>query len=585
MGWECEKSSLKLDQTTARMASNDNGNIAATTNAPSSYTSKQQPLTIGVFGGSFNPIHLGHALLAITVRQTKAVDDVVLVPVYKHAVKRDLLPFEDRVNMCRLAVPGATVSTIEQEVGESNGAMLRGLKTKYPAGTRFLWICGDDFFHWMDRPKGLETLQQVDGLIVQRRLHRSSTSTSTSSTGGTASADRSTFFKEPFDEAKVRRVADQMNLEVDFVFGELPHFSSTLVRRAPGHWRSFLTTAVAKYLDERPHLLKQLMDNLEADAANEEEQKKKKQKILHQRSPSVVQRYSAATSVILRGLEVAHALQFERGHTSMRLAIGDRHLKQLQQTQKSTDDLLQEIAKSQAANNELDNEFDEVQTLAAELQRVSVWLNMDRRVLEKRANALSQKPGADGWLARLALVEKFNPRIDVLVDCTIRALSEIFERHSDSVQQQHSDVPELLLKWCHGKESLGRLRAFVCAGGPNVAETLRKSLPLRERLNQTIDTKDRRIARVLEMDVSHRLSAPEALLKMLEEVTRCEYKLMGCFAASTPIPLVHRLLLVKDNGQQEKMFDVVDFFDASTSAIDFLLSFSKALAAAACASA
>lgn len=446
-------------------------------------------------------------------------------------------------------------------------------------------VTGDDFFHWMDRPKGLETLQEVDGLIVQRRLHRSSSSTAGGGGSSSGSAgDRSTFFKEPFDEAKVRRVADQMNLDVDFVFGELPHFSSTLVRRAPGHWRSFLTTAVAKYLDERPHLLKQLMDNLEADAAKEQEQKKKKQKILHQRSPSVVQRYSAATSVILQGLEVAHALQFERGHTSMRLAIGARHLPQLQQTQKSTDDLLHEIANSKATN-ELDEEFDEVQALAAELQRVSVWLSMDRRVLERRADVLSRQPGADGWLARLALVEKFNPRIDVLVDCTIRALSEIFERHSDSVQQQHSDVPELLLKWCHGKESLGRLRAFVCAGGPNVAETLRKSLPLRERLNQIIDTKDRRIARVLEMDVSHRLSAPEALLKMLEEVTRCEYKLMGCFAASTPIPLVHRLLLEKDTGQQEKMFDVVDFFDASTSAIDFLLSFSKALAAAACASA
>jgi len=105
------------------------------------------------------------------------VDAVVLVPVYKHAVKRDLLPFDDRVHMCQLAVSpfsnnsssstAITVSTIERDVGESNGAMLRALRDKYPSNTKLLWICGDDFFRWWQRPKGLETLKEVDGLIVQ----------------------------------------------------------------------------------------------------------------------------------------------------------------------------------------------------------------------------------------------------------------------------------------------------------------------------------------------------------------------------------------------------------------------------------
>lgn len=47
--------------------------------APPAVSTAAAPLTVGVFGGSFNPIHLGHALLAITVKQTKAVDEVVLV--------------------------------------------------------------------------------------------------------------------------------------------------------------------------------------------------------------------------------------------------------------------------------------------------------------------------------------------------------------------------------------------------------------------------------------------------------------------------------------------------------------------------
>ena len=516
----------------------------------------KKPLTIGVFGGSFNPIHLGHALLAITVQQTQNVDQVVLVPVYKHAVKRDLMPFDDRVNMCRLAVQAfgndVTVSTIEEQVGESNGPMLQALKAQYPPGTRLLWICGDDFFQWWDKPKGLETLAQVDGLIVQRRLHRRD----------------NVFFKEPMDEAKIQSFAASQQLEVEFVYGELPHFSSTLVRRAPGHWRSFLTQSVVQYLDERPHLLQQLITNLNADAQQEEEEKKNDPPTKQQEAASSAN--PVAISIVMRGLEAVHALQIERGRAGLRLSMGtDEHVANLRQVQSLTDQLLREIAETPDIDPE---EFMEASSLAQELKRIPVWLQWDRNILEKRADALAQMDGPTGWLARLALVEKFNPRIDVLIGATIRALTEILSASS-------GQIPELLYKWCEGKEALGRLRAFVCSGGAQVPQLVRSSLHLRERLHMTIQTKDRRIARVLslEADLSRLLAAPGTLHRLLENVTRCEYRLMGTFAATTPIRLVHACL-------SDRPFDVVEFFDASTAAIDFLLSFSKAMTASACAS-
>ena len=216
----------------------------------------EKPLSVGVFGGSFNPIHLGHVLLAISAQQTDAVDEVVLVPVFKHVIKRDLLPFEERVKMCKLAVApfggessssssSISVSTIEQQVGESNGAMLRALKKQYPVGTRFQWICGDDFFAWMETPKGIETLQEVSGLIVKRRLYDSK--------------NDGEFLNQPIDEKRIRSFLSKMNVEVDFVCEEsLAHLSSTLVRRAPKTWRSFLSQSVTGYLDTRPHLRKLL---------------------------------------------------------------------------------------------------------------------------------------------------------------------------------------------------------------------------------------------------------------------------------------------------------------------------------------
>jgi len=142
--------------------------------------------------------------------------------VYKHAVKTDLLPYEDRVNMCKLAVapfqqnpdpevsisgtrtPRIEVSTIEKEVGESNAPMLKALKKQYPAGSRLLWICGDDFFSWIEHPKGIETMAECSGIIVQRRLH-------------CASSDR--FFKEPIDDAKIRAIGARLNVDIDFIYG------------------------------------------------------------------------------------------------------------------------------------------------------------------------------------------------------------------------------------------------------------------------------------------------------------------------------------------------------------------------------
>jgi nicotinic acid mononucleotide adenylyltransferase len=480
--------------------------------------------------------------------------------------------------MCELAIASfgdaLTVSTIEEEVGASNGEMLKTLKKQYPPNTKFLWICGDDFIRWMDKPKGIETLKEVSGLIVQRRLHKQSTG------GGSQNDDPTTaeniFVQEPLDDAKLRRVADQLNLQVDFIYGELPHFSSTLVRRAPGHWRSFLSTAVVQYLDERPHLLQQLMDNLEEDI-----QKSKRTKT-HNRSPSTLASLGKAGSCVLQGLDFVNALQLERGRTGLALSTG-KFLEEFKTAQEATDSRLQVTDPGIQC---LDT-FPEVMSLVAELQRAPAWLSQDRQILQQRFQALSKQQGVEGWLARLALVQKFNARIDVLIGATIRALVEILENHHQtSGEKVDFDVPELLLKWCEGKEALGRLRAFVCAAGPEARQLVQRSLKMRERLVQTIETKERWLSRVLEMEagLSSRLSSPDALHKLLQNVTLWEYKLMGSFAPSTPLLLVHKFLdheVMKEPRATD--FDVEQFFEASTSAIDFLLSFAKALTASACA--
>lgn len=63
---------------------------------------------IGVLGGSFNPIHLGHLLLADEIRERLNLDQVLFVPAAfpPHKPRRELASPEHRYAMVRLAIAG-----------------------------------------------------------------------------------------------------------------------------------------------------------------------------------------------------------------------------------------------------------------------------------------------------------------------------------------------------------------------------------------------------------------------------------------------------------------------------------------------
>ena len=77
---------------------------------------------LGIFGGSFDPIHYGHLLLAETCREQCGLDRVLLVPaaVPPHKMSQAMTSARDRIEMVSLAIGGhehLAVSTIEIDRG------------------------------------------------------------------------------------------------------------------------------------------------------------------------------------------------------------------------------------------------------------------------------------------------------------------------------------------------------------------------------------------------------------------------------------------------------------------------------------
>jgi nicotinate-nucleotide adenylyltransferase len=109
-------------------------------------------LRLGIFGGSFNPIHTGHLVLAESFRERLLLDRVLFVPaaVPPHKDPGDLIPALHRYAMVTLAVaghPAFGVSDVElQRPGPSYTVeTVEALAGEWPGARRFLLMGSDTF--------------------------------------------------------------------------------------------------------------------------------------------------------------------------------------------------------------------------------------------------------------------------------------------------------------------------------------------------------------------------------------------------------------------------------------------------------
>lgn len=132
---------------------------------------------IGLLGGTFDPVHYGHLVIAEEVCVALHLTEMVFIPSGQppHKLRRDVTPADQRVAMLELAIasnPHFSISRIEIErEGPSYSVdTVRELRTQWGTNAALYFVIGwdslEDLYTWHDAP-GL--LAEVTHLVAVRR--------------------------------------------------------------------------------------------------------------------------------------------------------------------------------------------------------------------------------------------------------------------------------------------------------------------------------------------------------------------------------------------------------------------------------
>ena len=108
-------------------------------------------MKVGIFGGTFDPPHLGHLGVASNSISAGLVDEVWMVPCFDHRFAKRPARFEDRIAMCKLLAAGEKrikVLEIEKELEKSGFTieLVTTLRSRYPVH-EFRLLAGADIYH------------------------------------------------------------------------------------------------------------------------------------------------------------------------------------------------------------------------------------------------------------------------------------------------------------------------------------------------------------------------------------------------------------------------------------------------------
>ncbi len=131
---------------------------------------------IGLFGGTFNPIHMGHLAIAQMALEKFTLDKIIFIPSNQPPHKNivHLAPAEDRYELVKCAIEGNSrfaVSDVETlRAGKSYTVdTLRHFREMYSDRIKMFFIIGGDTFSTLPTWKNIdEVLKYVTFIVVNR---------------------------------------------------------------------------------------------------------------------------------------------------------------------------------------------------------------------------------------------------------------------------------------------------------------------------------------------------------------------------------------------------------------------------------
>jgi nicotinate-nucleotide adenylyltransferase len=130
---------------------------------------------IGILGGTFNPVHMGHLILAQDALEQFELSKVVFMPCAcpPHKSVRDLIPAEHRAAMLEAAIEGDLRFQVSRDEIERDGISYtidtaRAMKLQYPE-SEIVFVIGSDSLMELHLWKEINALLEVCRFVTLTR--------------------------------------------------------------------------------------------------------------------------------------------------------------------------------------------------------------------------------------------------------------------------------------------------------------------------------------------------------------------------------------------------------------------------------
>ncbi|MCX5706063.1 MAG: nicotinate-nucleotide adenylyltransferase [Candidatus Omnitrophica bacterium] len=132
-------------------------------------------MKIGILGGTFNPVHIGHLILAEEAREKLGLEKIIFMPAYlpPHKDNADIAAAGERLKMVKLAIKGNKYFFVSDIEIKRNGRSytidtIKEFKKAHPKDELY-FIIGSDLLKYLDDWKDLREIITMVKFVAATR--------------------------------------------------------------------------------------------------------------------------------------------------------------------------------------------------------------------------------------------------------------------------------------------------------------------------------------------------------------------------------------------------------------------------------